>query len=116
MTDDWRVPADDVTMLLLELGLELSPAEATARTVVAGGTRGAAYLEVAVDATGRIRATVTWMTEDVALEPLAIGERRFSRVRSAQTCTTVTGELGSVEELRELVQAMRWVQPTDDGR
>ena len=113
MSGDWRIPADAIAAMLQNEGLVVSMGNTPpGRDLRAEGDRGATHIEVAIDATGRIRVTSSHLAEDAAVEPLQMAGRRFGRVRSKEESTTTTGHVESLGELRALLRMLGLV---DDG-
>lgn len=104
---DWRVPVQDLVRLLEDRGLSVEMGHRPpGRDLRATGDRGTMHVDVAIDAAGRVRLTTTWSQDDQVMEPLAVDQRRFSRVRSTEKRVTVAGEVASLAELRELLHLL----------
>jgi hypothetical protein len=108
VSGSWRLPLDDVVRLLEDAGLEVSPgATPPGRDVRAVEARSERYVEVVVDAGGRVRVTTSRLTDDAAREPVVVHGHQFQRVSSHEERTTVTGVVESLHELRGLLRSLR---------
>ncbi len=107
MSGTWHIPPSDLAAVLEEVGFTVSlGVSPPGRDLRADRELGSAHVEVVLDASGRIRVTTTQLSDEMALPPLEIRGRRLPRVRTVQACTTTTGQISSVADLRDVLDAL----------